>query len=105
VDGYYCLGPTPATRGTFDLYWIAVAPSQQGRGVGRELNRHAENLVRSMGGRLIIAETSSRPDYSGTRRFYVKAGYKEVATIQDYYKVGDDLVVYGKYLTHHHEGG
>ena len=105
VDGYYCLGPTPATQGTFDLYWIAVAPAQQGKGVGRALNRHAEELVRSMGGRLIIAETSSRPDYTATRRFYQNAGYGEVARIQNYYKVGDDLVVYGKYLTHHHEGG
>jgi len=105
VDGYYCLGPTPATRGTFDLYWIAVSPAQQGKGVGRALNRHAENLVHSLGGRLIIAETSSRPDYTATRRFYQNAGYREVARIQDYYKVGDDLVVYGKYLTHHHEGG
>ena len=105
VDGYYCLGPTPATSGTFDLYWIAVAPSHQGKGVGRALNTHAENLVRSMGGRLLIAETSSRSDYKATRQFYANAGYRELARIQDYYKVGDDLVVYGKYLTHHHEGG
>jgi ribosomal protein S18 acetylase RimI-like enzyme len=105
VDGYYCLGPTPATRGTFDLYWIAVAPSRQGKGIGRALSRHAEDLSRSLGGRLLIAETSSRPDYAPTRRFYRNAGYTELSKIRDYYKEGDDLVVYGKYLTHHHEGG
>ena len=32
VLGYYCLGPTPATDGTFDLYWIAVKPAAHGRG-------------------------------------------------------------------------
>ena len=24
--GYVCIGPTPATLGTYDLYWIAVDP-------------------------------------------------------------------------------
>jgi hypothetical protein len=35
----------------------------------------------------------------------MKAGYEEVARIKDYYKVGEDLVVYGKHLIHHHKGG
>ena len=43
VLGYYCIGPTPATEGTFDLYWIAVEPSLHGRGVGSALNAHASS--------------------------------------------------------------
>jgi ribosomal protein S18 acetylase RimI-like enzyme len=104
VDGYYCVGPTPATSGTYDLFWIAVAPSAQGRGIGRSLNSHAEELLRSLGGRLMIAETSSRPQYAPTRGFYMRLGYEETARIRDYYKTGEDLVVYGKYLTHHKGG-
>ena len=99
VLGYYCIGPTPATEGTFDLYWIAVAPAAQGSGVGRFLNGHAENLARGIGGRLLIAETSSQAKYEPTRRFYLAQEYSEVARIRDYYRSGDDLVVYGKYLT------
>jgi hypothetical protein len=52
-----------------------------------------------MSGRLIIAETSSLPRYQRTRDFYVRRGYTELAKIVDYYRPGDDLVVYGKYLT------
>ncbi len=100
VLGYYCAGPTPLTRGTFDLYWIAVKPDSHGRGVGGLLNRHCEEYVRSQGGRLVVAETSSMPHYDGTRRFYLHQGYQEVAKIKDYYKIGDDLVVYGKYVQH-----
>ncbi len=99
VAGYYCIGPTPATDGTFDLYWIAVKPSMQGRGIGSLLNTHAENLIRNHGGRLVIAETSSQPRYEKTRLFYTTHGYSELSRIRDYYKVGDDLVVFGKYLT------
>lgn len=98
VLGYYCVGPTPATDATFDLYWIATMPSVHGKGIGRALNTHAEELIRSLGGGLIIVETSSTPRYDKTRNFYRKAGYEELARIRDYYRPGDSLVVYGKYL-------
>jgi GNAT superfamily N-acetyltransferase len=103
-SGYYCLGPTPGTTGTFDLYWIAVAPSRYGRGIGAALDAHAEAFVRSSAGRLVIAETSSTPRYDGTRAFYLRRGYAEVSRIRDYYSPGDDLVVFGKYLVPQHGG-
>ena len=98
VAGYYCLGPTPGTDGTFDLYWIAVDPALQGKGLGAMLDRHAEAYVRSRHGRLIIAETSSTSRYDRTRAFYAHRGYTEVSRIRDYYRPGDDLVVFGKYF-------
>jgi len=99
ILGYYCIGPTPLTRGTYDLYWIAVKPSVQSKGVGKTLLRHAEESVYKTGGRLLIAETSSQPKYENTRRFYIGCKYTELARIRDYYKIGDDLVVYGKYVS------
>jgi ribosomal protein S18 acetylase RimI-like enzyme len=98
VCGYYCVGPTPATAATFDLYWIAVDPAMQGKRIGKGLEEHAVEAVRARGGRLIIAETSSQPKYAATREFYLRRGYAEVARIKEYYRPGDDLVVYGKYL-------
>ncbi|MBX2991966.1 MAG: GNAT family N-acetyltransferase [Bacteroidetes bacterium] len=98
ILGYYCVGPTPATGSTFDLYWIATKPSVHGKGIGRTLIAHAEELIRSKGGTLVIAETSSTPRYDKTRMFYIKAGYQELARIRDYYRAGDSLVVFGKYL-------
>jgi ribosomal protein S18 acetylase RimI-like enzyme len=99
VLGYYCIGPTPMTIGTYDLYWIAVKPSTHNKGIGKGLLNHAESLIRQRGGRLIVAETSSQPKYENTRKFYVSANYEELARIKDYYKIGDDLVVYGKYVS------
>jgi ribosomal protein S18 acetylase RimI-like enzyme len=52
--------------------------------------------VRAMGGRQVVAETSSRPSYDGTRIFYRRRGYREAARIPDYYRPGDDLVVFTK---------
>jgi len=99
VLGYYCIGPTPMTVGTFDLYWIAVDPSIHNKGVGKQLLRHCENLIREQSGRLIIAETSSQEKYYNTRQFYIHNDYSEVARIKDYYKADDDLVIYGKYVS------
>ena len=98
VAGYVCIGPTPSTQGTFDLYWIAVSPAVHGTGVGSELLRFAEEHIRAKGGRLLIAETSSTPKYEKTRAFYKRKGFEQQACIKDYYKSGDDLVIYGKYL-------
>jgi ribosomal protein S18 acetylase RimI-like enzyme len=98
IVGYLCFGPTPISLGTFDLYWIAVHPEAQGKGVGRELLLFAEALVKSRGGRLIVAETSSLPRYEKARRFYESNHYNVLAHIKEYYNVGDDLIIYGKYL-------
>jgi ribosomal protein S18 acetylase RimI-like enzyme len=99
VMGYYCIGPTPATEATYDLYWIATKPSGQHKGIGSALDDHALELIRSKGGRLVVAETSSQPKYDKTRSFYCARGYTELSRIRNYYREGDDLVVYGKYLS------
>jgi ribosomal protein S18 acetylase RimI-like enzyme len=99
VQGYYCLGPTPGTQGTWDLYWIAVDPAAQGKGIGKRLNTHAELLIQSEGGRMIVVETSSQDRYERTRKFYATQGYDLVSRVRDYYSYGDDLMVYTKHLT------
>ena len=98
VLGYVCWGETACTRGTYDLYWVAVAPGTQGKGVGRALMAHAEEEMRKVGGRLCVVETSSMPKYEPTRAFYLRIGYGEEARIRDYYQPGDDLVVYTRKL-------
>jgi len=98
VAGYMTWGPTPLAEGAYDLYWMAVAPSEQGRGRGKELVRWLEAEVGKRDGRVIIFETSSQPKYHGTRQFYIDLGYKEVARIPDFYRAGDDRVIYAKYF-------
>jgi ribosomal protein S18 acetylase RimI-like enzyme len=96
--GYACYGPTPSADGTFDLYWIAVHPAAQGAGAGGRLLREVERRVRIRGGRLLIVETSSRPPYARTRRFYDACGYREAARVADFYAPADDRVILAKRL-------
>ena len=96
--GFACFGPTPCTVGTWDLYWIAVDPGAHRQGIGRRLSDRVEKQIAEQGGRLIVAETSSRDDYGPTRAFYEALGYGVAARVPDFYAQNDDLVVYTKRL-------
>jgi len=96
VVGYLTYGPTALTEGTYDLYWMAVAPERQGKGYGKDLVRWLEEKIRTDKGRMLIIETSSQPKYEPTRRFYLNLDYREIARIPDFYGPGDVRVIYGK---------
>jgi ribosomal protein S18 acetylase RimI-like enzyme len=93
---YYA--PAAMTDRTWDLWWIAVSKHTHAKGIGSKLLRYAEDDIRAAGGRLLILETSSLPHYDLTRRFYLKHGYEQAATISDYYADGDDIVYFRKRL-------
>jgi len=99
VVGYICYGPTPLTEGTWDIYWIAVSAEKQGRGIGGALMAHAEDKIREAQGRLIVIETSSKPEYEKTRRFHLGRGYEVIGCIPDFYAPGDDKLILQKRLS------
>jgi ribosomal protein S18 acetylase RimI-like enzyme len=96
--GYTCYGLIPATKSSYDLYWIAVAPSQQGKGLGGQLLRETERLAVASGATQMFAETSGRPQYAPTRAFYERMGYQLSALLKDFYAPGDDKVIYARRL-------
>ncbi len=92
--GYACYGPTPAAEGTYDLYWIAVDPVHRDRGLGKRIVAATVDAVRALGGRLLFAETSGMEKYVPTRRFYERTGFTAEAVLRDFYRPGDDKVIY-----------
>ncbi len=99
VVGFACFGPTSMTESTFDLYWIAVSGDHRGSGIGRELMAEVEKRIRTADGRLLVLDTSGRPDYAGTRTFYERLGFQLTAVIPDFYSLGDDLNIFTLRLT------
>lgn len=94
--GYSCHGPTPCTLGTWDLYWIAVAPTAQRTGAGSALLQEVERRLSALDARMLLIETSSQPRYQPTRAFYERHGYDEVARVPEFYAPGDDRVIFAK---------
>jgi ribosomal protein S18 acetylase RimI-like enzyme len=98
IRGYVCIGPRPLTVGTYDLYWIAVNPKVQSKGIGSGLIKFTEEYLKEKKGRLILIETSGKDSYEKERKFYEKNLYRELVNIKDFYRAGDSLIIYGKYL-------
>jgi GNAT superfamily N-acetyltransferase len=92
--GYACFGPTPMTRNTFDLYWIANAPAVRRTGVGSALHETVVTAVRAVGGRRIRVETSSHEAYGATLQFYERTGYKLAGRVEHFYKDDDHLLIF-----------
>jgi ribosomal protein S18 acetylase RimI-like enzyme len=99
VLGYACYGPVPLTLGVYDLYWIVVDPAYQGKKLGRHLIKHVEEDVLNRGGRMILIETSSQETYGDTVRFYEHSGYHLAARISNFYRIGDDKLIFQKELS------
>lgn len=87
------------TDGTWNLQLIAIRPDCQKQGRGTTLLRYVEQTLTVRGGRVLLVETSGLPDFERTRAFYRKCGYDEEARIRDFYKAGDDKIVYRKALS------
>jgi ribosomal protein S18 acetylase RimI-like enzyme len=94
--GAIAYGETPMTMGTYDLYWIATDPARRRSGVGALLMTEMETDLRRRGARLVRIETSGTSAYDGTRGFYERFGYRETARIPEFYRPGDDLVIFSK---------
>jgi D-alanine-D-alanine ligase len=102
--GYTCFGPIPGSVHSWDLYWIAVDPNGQGRGLGKNLMAASERIMAGRGARRVYADTSSRPQYEPTRAFYLRCGYIQEAFIADFYAAGDGKVIFVKPLLIDNQG-
>jgi ribosomal protein S18 acetylase RimI-like enzyme len=98
LRAYACFGKAGLTQRSWYLYWLCVHPAVQRTGIGRTLERTVEDFVRHTGGDRLVLETSGRPDYERSRRFYERAGFTVHGRIPDFYKPGDDCIIYCKIL-------
>jgi GNAT superfamily N-acetyltransferase len=98
VQGYACWGPIPGTVASADLYWIAVHPEGQGKGLGRALLDASEAWIVREGRTRIYVETSTRAQYAPTRAFYARCGYDLVAELPEFYGPGDGKAIFLKVL-------
>jgi ribosomal protein S18 acetylase RimI-like enzyme len=98
VIGYSCYGRIACTTDRYDLYWIAVDPMFQGKGIGKIILAETEKAIFSFEGKRVYIETSSKDIYLPTRKFYLSQGYAIIAEIQDFYADSDNKVIYHKIL-------
>jgi ribosomal protein S18 acetylase RimI-like enzyme len=93
----YCV-PEKLTEGTYNLLAIGVSQSIQRKGIASTMMSFIEQLLTQKNARILIVETSSDDAQIGAREFYLKIGYSQVAVIKDFWKDGEDKIVFLKKL-------
>ncbi len=96
IAGFISYGPIPLTEKRYDLYWIAVDPAVGRHGIGSYLMTAMEEDLRQAGSGHIYIDTSSTQGYAKARAFYEKNGYGVAARLTDFYRDGDDRILYLK---------
>jgi ribosomal protein S18 acetylase RimI-like enzyme len=93
----YCV-PEKLTDGTYNLLAIGVSQDAQRTGIASQMMNYIEQLLKQKDGRILIVETSSDDAQIGARNFYKKIGYTQAAVIKDFWKDGEDKIVFWKKL-------
>lgn len=93
----YCV-PEKLTDGTYNLLAIGVSQDTQRKGIASQMMNYIEQRLKQKDGRILIVETSSDEAQIGARNFYSKMGYTQAAVIQDFWKDGEDKIVFWKKL-------
>lgn len=93
----YCV-PEKLTDGTYNLLAIGVSQDTQRKGIASQMMNYIEQQLKQKDGRLLIVETSSDDAQIGARNFYKKIGYTQAAVIKDFWKDGEDKIVFLKKL-------
>jgi len=96
ITGFISYGPIPLTEKRYDLYWIAVDPGYGRNGIGSQLMAAMEKDLRDKGSGHIYIDTSSTEGYAKARAFYEKNGFHVAARLSDFYREGDDRILYLK---------
>jgi ribosomal protein S18 acetylase RimI-like enzyme len=93
----YCV-PEKFTDGTFNLLAIGVSQDSHRKGIASKMMKYIELLLKNKDGRILIVETSTDDAQIGARKFYKKIGYTQEAVIRDFWKDGEDKIVFWKKL-------
>ncbi len=93
----YCV-PEKLTDGTYNLLAIGVSHDAQRTGIASQMMNYIEQLLKEKDGRILIVETSSDDAQIGARSFYKKIGYTQAAVIKDFWKDGEDKIIFWKKL-------
>ena len=96
VAGAAFFQPEMMSPEVWTLRFICLLPENRARGDGSALLKAVEDAVAIRGGRMMLIEVPGVDHFEGSRRFYLNNGYDEEARIRDFYRVGDDRVVFRK---------
>jgi len=92
--GFSSYGPIPTSENRYEIYWLAVDPNQQGKGLGGLLLNKTIEKIKSRSSTLVFVETSSTPEFTPARHVYERHNFTECARLKDFFADNHDKVIY-----------
>jgi GNAT superfamily N-acetyltransferase len=81
------------------LGWFAVAPQEQGKGLGRILLLEIQGVAYAQGFRKLFIETYGSKTFEMARVFYANQGFQEAGRIANYLPDSSDMIVFSKIIS------
>lgn len=91
--GFAFARPEELTGRVWNILALGVLESARGGGHSTALLHEMEGALDA---RMILIETTQRPEQAAARAFYEKEGYTRVATLAGYFSEGPDKIVSAK---------
>ena len=92
----YC--PEKEASGIYWLGWFYNHNLHTRLGYGGEMLDHVLKELKNKNARKLFAYTSSDVYYTSAQKLYLSRGFIKEAVLKDFYKDGEDQIVFGKHL-------
>jgi GNAT superfamily N-acetyltransferase len=97
-----CMGFEPEhdeeAQGVYWATYLFVHPAYYRRGIGSYLANAIEERIKSLGARKIYLDVGNARDQPEAIRFHMKHGYVKEGELKDFFRVGEDKLIFGKTL-------
>ena len=97
-----CMGyHSDSDEDAIDVYWttyLYVHPNYYRQGIGSRLSFEIEKRIRKIGGRKIYLDIGNAEDQPEAISFHTKQGYTKEGELIDYFRDGENKLIFGKKL-------
>jgi ribosomal protein S18 acetylase RimI-like enzyme len=98
VAGLALFGLVAGALGTGAIFWLAVRPDRQRRGIARALLALVKAELAAEHARLVVAELRDEPETAAMAKMLAASGFAREGTIPDFYRDGVALTIWRRSL-------
>jgi GNAT superfamily N-acetyltransferase len=90
--------PDEDVSGIIWAVWLYVDPSYRKLGIGNALHEAIIEEATRRGARKLMLDVGDANEHAAAISMYLKRGYQMEANLRDYFRPGEDKLIYGLYL-------
>lgn len=96
--GLACFSKHTISENSWELHWIAVQHNMKNKNIGSTMINDLENVAKTNKAGSMWIQSSGRKKYKPTINFFISKGYKQVASLKNFYGNDDPKLFFYKKL-------